>query len=115
MPDRYSATKRSAIMASIKAANTRPEIAVRCLVHKLGYRFRIHRRDLPGTPDLVLPKYRAAIFVHGCFWHQHDCRRGRRQPASNQKYWRPNLARNVLRDSTAHGALEQLRWSVLAL
>ena len=63
-------------MARVKAANTRPEIAVRRLVHRLGYRFRLHRRDLPGTPDLVLPKYRAVVFVHGCFWHQHCCPRG---------------------------------------
>ena len=82
-------------MARVKAADTRPEMAVRRLVHGLGYRFRLHRRNLPGTPDLVLPKYRAVIFVHGCFWHQHCCPRGRRQPASNQEYWGPKLARNV--------------------
>ena len=80
-------------MARVRAANTRPEIAVRRLVHRLGYRFRLHRRDLPGTPDLVLPKYRAVVFVHGCFWHQHSCPRGRRQPASNRAYWGPKLAR----------------------
>ena len=113
MADRCSAEKRSAVMASVRAENTRPEIAVRRLVHRLGYRFRLHRRNLPGTPDIVLPKYRAAIFVHGCFWHQHDCRRGRRLPASNQTYWGPKLARNVARDATAKATLGQLGWRVL--
>ena len=115
MTDRYSRQKRGAIMARVRAANTRPELAVRQLVHRLGYRFRLHRRDLPGTPDLVLPKYRAVVFVHGCFWHQHDCPRGRRQPASNQAYWTPKLARNVARDATAQRALHQLGWRVLTI
>ena len=102
-------------MARVKATNTRPEIAVRRLVHRLGYRFRLHRRDLPGTPDLVLPKYRAVLFVHGCFWHQHFCPRGRRQPGSNQEYWGPKLARNVARDASTTGALERMGWRVLTI
>ena len=102
-------------MARVKAADTRPEIAVRRLVHRLGYRFRLHRRDLPGTPDLVLPKYRAVIFVHGCFWHQHSCPRGQRQPASNQQYWGPKLAGNVARDASAASALERMGWRVLTI
>ena len=102
-------------MARVRAANTRPEIAVRRVVHGLGYRFRLHRRDLPGTPDLVLPKYRAVVFVHGCFWHQHACRLGRRQPASNRRYWGPKLARNVERDAEARSALERLGWRVLTV
>ena len=102
-------------MARVKAANTRPEIVVRRLVHRLGYRFRLHRRDLPGTPDLVLPKYRAVVFVHGCFWHQHSCPRGRRQPASNQMYWDPKLARNVERDASARNALEGMGWRVFTI
>lgn len=115
MSDRYSADKRSAIMSRVRAANTRPEIAVRRLFHRLGYRFRLHRRDLPGTPDLVLPKYRAVVFVHGCFWHQHDCRRGRRRPASNRAYWEPKLARNVERDESAKIALQRMGWRVLTI
>ena len=95
-------------MSRVRAANTRPEIVVRRLVHGLGYRFRLHRRDLPGTPDLVLPKHRAVLFVHGCFWHQHACRLGRRRPASNRTYWEPKLARNVERDAEANRALERL-------
>ena len=102
-------------MARVRAANTSPEIVVRRLVHRLGYRFRLHRRDLPGTPDLVLPKHRAVIFVHGCFWHQHDCRRGRRQPASNQAYWGPKLARNVERDASARSDLQRMGWRVLTI
>ena len=115
MSDPYSSEERSAIMARVKAANTRPEIAVRRLVHRLGYRFRLHRRDLPGTPDLVLPKYRAVVFVHGCFWHQHCCPRGQRRPASNQEYWGPKLARNVERDVNAKRALERMGWRVLTI
>ena len=115
MVDRCSPAKRRAIMASIRATNTRPEMAVRRLIHGLGYRFRLHRRDLPGKPDLVLPRYRAVVFVHGCFWHQHDCRVGGRLPASNQAYWGPKLARNVERDRNARCALRQLGWRVLTI
>ena len=102
-------------MARVKATNTRPEIAVRRLVHRLGYRFRLHRRDLPGTPDLVLPRHRAVVFVHGCFWHQHGCRRGQRRPSSNQAYWGPKLTRNVERDATAKSALARMGWRVLTI
>ena len=102
-------------MARVKSANTQPEIFVRSLVHRLGYRFRIHRRDLPGTPDLALPKYRTVVFVHGCFWHQHNCSRGRRQPTSNPEYWIPKLARNVSRDAKAKMALQQMGWRVLTI
>lgn len=115
MADRCSPAERSAIMARVRATNTRPELVVRRLVHRLGYRFRLHRRDLPGTPDLVLPKYGAVVFVHGCFWHQHDCRHGRRQPATNQAYWIPKLARNVERDVAARKSLQELGWRVLTV
>lgn len=115
MADWCSPERRSAIMARVKAANTRPEMAVRRVVHALGYRFRLHRRDLPGTPDLVLPRHRTVVFVHGCFWHQHDCRRGRTQPASNQGYWGPKLARNVERDGAVRAALEELGWRVVTI
>ena len=102
-------------MARVKSGNTGPEVVVRRLVHRLGYRFRLHRRDLPGTPDLVLPRHRAVVFVHGCFWHQHHCRRGRRQPSSNQAYWGPKLARNVERDASARSALARMGWRVLTI
>ena len=102
-------------MARVKSGNTGPEIIIRRLVHGLGFRFRLHRRDLPGTPDLVLPKHRAVVLVHGCFWHQHDCRRGQRQPSSNQVYWGPKLARNVERDASVKSALARMGWRVLTI
>ena len=113
--DQCSPAQRSAIMARIRATNTRPEIAVRQLLHRLGYRFRLHRRALPGTPDIVLPKHHAVIFVHGCFWHCHDCSRGRRQPATNRAYWLPKLAKNVERDAHSTVALQRMGWRVLTI
>jgi DNA mismatch endonuclease, patch repair protein len=82
----------------IRKTDTKPELAVRRAAHALNYRFRLHRRDLPGTPDLVFPSRRKVILVHGCFWHQHDCPLGGKQPSTNQHYWLPKLARNVARD-----------------
>ena len=114
MADRCSPDKRSAIMASIGAADTKPEVAVRRLVHRLGYRFRLHCRDLSGKPDLVLPKHHAVVFVHGCFWHQHNCLGGR-LPTTNQAYWGPKLARNVERDANARRALREMGWRVLTI
>ena len=92
----------------------KPEMAVRRLIHRLGYRYRLHRRDLPGTPDLVFGSRRAVVFVHGCFWHQHDCRDGR-VPSSNRDYWEPKLARNVERDARVRGELEALGWRLLVV
>lgn len=102
-------------MARIRKADSRPEMAVRRLAHRLGYRFRLHRRDLPGTPDLVFPRFRRIVFVHGCFWHQHDCRLGKKQPVTRREYWAPKLARNVARDSASRTALEAMGWRVLTL
>lgn len=99
----------------MRSKDTRPEMLVRRLAHRLGYRFRLHRRDLPGSPDLVFPARRAVIFVHGCFWHQHDCLRGARRPSSNAAYWHPKLARNVERDRDARQQLENKGWRVLVL
>ena len=109
--DVFSKEKRSSIMASVSSKNTAPEKAVRSLLHKLGYRFRIHRRDLPGSPDIVLPRYRVAIFVHGCFWHQHpDCSASKR-PTSNNAYWTQKLDGNVKRDLENIYILQELGWS----
>lgn len=95
--------------------HTKPEIAVRKLLHWMGYRFRLHRRSLPGTPDIVLPGRLKAIQVHGCFWHQHDgCRHGR-VPATRNDYWRPKLARNKERDAQARAALEGMGWEALTV
>jgi DNA mismatch endonuclease (patch repair protein) len=102
-------------MGRVKAKNTRPEMKVRRLAHALGYRFRLHRKDLPGSPDLVFPGRGKVIFVHGCFWHGHDCARGSRQPKQNADYWRAKIARNVERDARAVEALEDQGWAVLTL
>ncbi|WP_245418739.1 DNA mismatch endonuclease Vsr [Mesorhizobium sp. WSM3864] len=102
-------------MGSIRSADTTPERTVRRILHRLGFRFRLHRRDLPGTPDLVLPKYRTVIFVHGCFWHQHAGCRFAKLPASNQEYWLPKLARNVQRDTDAKQKLQQAGWRVVEI
>lgn len=99
----------------VRGKDTRPEMVVRRMAHRLGYRFRLHRRDLPGSPDLTFPARRAVIFVHGCFWHQHDCARGARQPSSNAGYWHPKLARNVERDREARLDLERQGWRVLVI
>lgn len=112
MADFVSPSKRSKIMRGVKHADTKPELAVRRALHKLGFRFRLHRKDLPGRPDIVLPRHKLAVFVHGCFWHQHaGCKDGR-LPTSNELYWTPKLKRNVERDLEKSVALEQLGWRV---
>ena len=97
-------------MSRIRSRDTAPELLVRRRLHALGYRFRLHRRDLPGSPDIVLPKLKLALFVHGCFWHQHaGCRRASK-PKSRPDYWGPKLARNVARDFTVRQAIASLGW-----
>lgn len=113
--DVFSRAARSRIMAAVKSRNTTPELAVRSLVHRLGYRFRLHDARLPGSPDLVLPRHRAAIFVHGCFWHGHRCRRGRRVPQTNRAYWLQKRRRNQERDARAIRALRRRGWRVLVV
>lgn len=105
----------SKVMQAIRASNTRPEIAVRRTLHALGYRFRLQRRSLPGNPDIVLPKHRLAIFVHGCFWHQHEGCRHAKLPKSRQEYWLPKLARTQQRDQEALLALKGLGWRTLTV
>ena len=115
MTDRADQATRSRIMASVSQRDTKPECEVRSLLHRLGYRFRIARSDLPSRPDIVLPKYKAAILVHGCFWHQHDdCRRAKR-PKSNAPYWSKKLDRNIERDKQNISSLESLAWRVLII
>lgn len=115
MTDTLAPAARSERMRRVRGKDTQPEMMVRRLAHSLGYRFRLHRRDLPGSPDLVFPGHRAVVFVHGCFWHQHDCRRGARRPRSNADYWHPKLARNVERDTEARQRLEGLGWRVMVV
>jgi DNA mismatch endonuclease, patch repair protein len=105
--------QRRRTMAAVKSQNTKPELAVRRLLHAAGYRFRLHRKDMPGTPDIVLPKFRTVVFVHGCFWHQHqDCKAAAR-PTSRQEYWQPKLDRNVARDIANQAKLQEMGWQVL--
>lgn len=106
---------RSAIMRAVKGRDTKPEIRVRSLLHRLGYRFRLHRKGLPGSPDIVLPSRRVAIFVNGCFWHGHDCTRGSRAPKANAEYWRAKIARNRARDGENLSALAALGWRAVTL
>ncbi|HEY3827364.1 MAG TPA: very short patch repair endonuclease [Bryobacteraceae bacterium] len=106
---------RSAIMRAVKSQDTAPEMLVRRLVHRLGYRYRLHRKDLPGKPDLVFPGRRKIVFVHGCFWHGHHCRRGARIPKTNRDYWVRKIERNKQRDKTHSASLIATGWRVLIL
>ncbi|MFZ3007401.1 MAG: DNA mismatch endonuclease Vsr [Phenylobacterium sp.] len=112
MTDVYGPAKRSAVMARVKAKNTSPELKVRKALTRLGARYRLHRKDLPGSPDIVLPGRRLAIFVHGCFWHGHDCARGARVPKANRDYWVAKVGRNRARDVLSRAALAALGWRV---
>lgn len=115
MADFVTPEKRSKIMRGVKQKDTKPELLVRRALHARGYRFRLHRKDLPGKPDIVLPRHGLAIFVHGCFWHQHEACKDGRLPASNEDYWLPKLARNVERDKEKALALQEAGWRVLAV
>ncbi|WP_137156484.1 very short patch repair endonuclease [Rhizobium sp. FKL33] len=107
--------QRSAVMRRVKSKNTAPELKLRKLLTSLGYRYRLHRADLPGKPDLVFPGRRKLIFVHGCFWHGHDCPRGARAPKSNADYWQAKIARNRARDAANLDALTSAGWQVLTV
>jgi DNA mismatch endonuclease (patch repair protein) len=109
-----TAAMRSAMMSRIRSKDTKPEMLVRKALHRLGFRFRLHVRDLPGRPDIVLPKYRIIIQVKGCFWHGHTCRDGR-FPKSNREYWVPKLLRNKERDISNERKLRRMSWSVRTL
>jgi len=107
--------QRSYCMSRIRKTDTTPELTVRRIVHRLGYRFRLYRRDLPGCPDIVLPRHRKVIFVHGCWWHRHNCRLGRRSPKSRQQYWLPKLQANKERYKRDRRALQRQGWKVLVI
>lgn len=109
--DNRSKKSRSQLMARIGSKNTKPEIEVRSFLHGLGYRFRLHCKELPGKPDIVFKRRRKAIFVHGCFWHGHGCRIGK-LPKSNVGFWHEKIERNRKRDAEKRSELEQLGWSV---
>jgi len=109
MADNRSPESRSALMSRIRGKDTAPEVAVRRVLHSLGYRFRLHRRDLPGTPDIVFPSRRKVIFVNGCFWHAHGCRIGR-PPKSRPEFWLPKLQKNRLKDKRNLRGLRSSGW-----
>ena len=111
--DRFDARQRSRIMSTVRSKNTLPELLVRSITHKLGFRYSLHRKDLPGSPDLVFSSRRKVIFVHGCFWHQHaGCPRSK-APATRQDYWLPKLEANRARDRRNTRHLQRLGWGVL--
>lgn len=117
MVDKLTPEKRSANMARIRSKNTRPELLVRRMLHAMGYRYRLHRKDLPGKPDLVFPSRKAVIFVHGCFWHRHpdpSCKDAA-LPKTRIDYWTPKLTRNAERDKQHIEALEANGWKVLII
>jgi DNA mismatch endonuclease (patch repair protein) len=115
MTDVFSPDKRSAVMRRVKGRDTAPEMLVRRLLTRLGVRYRLHRADLPGKPDIVMPGRKLVIFVHGCFWHGHDCARGARVPKANRAYWEAKIGRNRARDVIHRAALEARGWRVLTL
>ena len=115
MTDVFTPEQRSRVMARVRGKNTRPELAVRRLLWRAGHRYRLHRRDLPGSPDIAFIGRRLAVFVHGCFWHGHDCSRGARAPKQNAEYWRAKIARNRARDTAAEVALAAQGWRTLTV
>ena len=115
MADLISPARRSENMRAIKSKNTSPERRVRSAAHSLGLRFRLHRRDLPGSPDLIFPKKKTALFVHGCFWHRHKNCPGATTPKTNAEYWNSKFRRNMERDRESRRKLEQDGWKVLVI
>lgn len=115
MADTFTPEVRSRTMRAVKNRNTKPEIIVRRLLHAMGYRFRLHRKDLPGSPDIVLPRHKKVVFVHGCLWHGHcGCKRSAR-PTSNTEFWDTKIDRNIARDKKAMQELTGLGWKVFTV
>jgi DNA mismatch endonuclease (patch repair protein) len=115
MADMFSRRKRSEIMRAIRNRDTKPEMVVRKLIWRLGYRYRLHVRSLPSCPDLVFPSRRSVIFVHGCFWHRHACANGRSMPTSRGAYWKDKFDRNRSRDQKNRRKLSRMGWQVLVV
>jgi DNA mismatch endonuclease (patch repair protein) len=113
--DILTRAERSALMSRIRAKDTGPELLVRRLAHRLGFRFRLHRRDLPGVPDLTFPRLRKVVFVHGCFWHRHRRCKLAYQPRTNAAFWESKFARNVVRDTHVQRKLRRQGWRVLVV
>lgn len=115
MTDTLNPAQRHRCMAAIHGKNTKPELVVRSVLYRLGYRFRLHYTTLPGCPDIVLPRWNSVIFVHGCFWHSHKCSRGQSTPASNAAFWRKKRNTNKLRDRRNLAALRRSGWRVFVV
>jgi DNA mismatch endonuclease (patch repair protein) len=115
MSDVFTKAKRSEVMSRIRARDTRPERAVRSMLHRMGYRFRLHRADLPGKPDIVLPRHKTVILVHGCFWHRHEGCRFAYTPKSRAEFWIKKLESNVVRDRQVKENLSKLGWHVITV
>jgi len=115
MTDVFSTSKRSEVMSRIRGKDTRPELLVRSIVHRLGYRFRLHGKDLPGSPDLVLPRLETVIFVHGCFWHRHRGCRYTTTPKSRRAFWQAKFDANVARDGRVSAKIRHRGWSVITV
>ena len=113
--DPLTPEQRRYTMAQVHSKDTKPEMRVRHLAHRLGYRYRLHRKDLPGKPDLAFPGRKKIIFVHGCFWHGHDCPAGRKRPQTNQEYWTRKLERTRQRDVDNETKLRELGWDALII
>ncbi len=115
MTDVFTREKRSQVMARVKGKDTTPELAVRRLLTKMGLRYRLHRADLPGKPDVVMAGRRTVVCVHGCFWHGHDCARGARMPKANNAYWQAKIGRNRERDARNRDALAEAGWKTITV
>ena len=113
--DVFTPAKRSQVMARVRQRDTAPELTLRRLLHAAGYRYRLHAKGLPGSPDLAFASRRTAVFVHGCFWHGHDCPRGARQPKANAAYWSAKIARNRARDAAAVTGLAERGWKAVTV
>ena len=112
MADIFDKKKRSQIMSRISGKNTKPELIIRKALFAKGYRYRLHRKDLPGNPDIVLQKYKTVIFIHGCFWHGHTCKAGK-LPETNKKFWKDKIGSNIVRDKRNKTKLKKLKWKVI--
>jgi len=115
MSDILTPSQRHTVMSHNKGKDTNPEISVRRLIHSLGLRYRLHRRDLPGCPDMVFPGKKKVIFINGCYWHRHNCKKGRSMPETRKKFWQAKFERTVERDKKNYKALKKLGWQVLVL
>ena len=115
MPDIFSRKKRREIMQAIRNRDTIPEMAIRRLIFSMGYRYRLHVRALPGWPDLVFPGRKKVIFIHGCFWHRHNCRKGRSMPKTRKCFWESKLTNNRLRDIKNKRELNRLGWKIIII